>query len=346
MGKGNPNFGKKIVVPETGEQTTTEEQIETTDFTVSESQNTESATPQETMIPASQIAAIVSQQVAEAIKNIQAPPPAVQTEIIREKLVYEAKVDVNDIPELEDFEVKDRIYVLSNGSKPISFSIRHQHNEHSPLNYTNKASQKVHALRYATNQPSFFTDAQSTEPGSVSVAHITFWDGMLKVPASNITLQKFLAIHPDNGDAKVFKEFDPKERAKKMIEVEDLEFEAKKLARECGDVVNRSIASLVCMGYTNDWDMGDVRAEVYEYLKKEPKKYIDLANNPMIKVKGIARTGVLRGFLEYRNFRWYNEKNEVILEVQRGQDEYDAIAIWLGTGEGRSFYEYLLHSIE
>ncbi len=169
---------------------------------------------------------------------------------------------------------------------------------------------------------------------------------MLKVPASNITLQKFLAIHPDNGDMKVFKEFDPKERAKKLIEIEDLEFEAKKLAREVGDVTNRSIASLVCLGYTNDWDMGDVKAEVYEYLKKEPKKYIDLANDPIIKIKGIAKTGVLRGFISYKNYRFYNENNEVILEVQRGQDEYDAIAQWLQTSEGRSYYEYLVNSIQ
>lgn len=345
-GKGNPNFGKPKVVEETSERVVLETQEESPQISVAESQKTDQEQTKEATIPVSQVAEIVAQQVAEAMKKIQPQTPEVQREIVREKVVYEAKTDVNDIPELENWEMRDRIYILSDGSKPISFSIRHQHYEHSPLNYTNRDTQVVHGLRYASNQTSFFIDQQSKEPGSVTVPHITFWDGMLKVSADNILLQKFLAIHPDNGESKVFKEFDPKERARKQLEIEDLEFEAQKLAREVGDVTNRAVASVMCMGYTEQWDMGDVKAEIFSEIKKNPKKYIELASNNNVKIKGIARTAVLRGYLKYSNYRFYNEKNEVILEVQRNQDEYDAIADFFNTGEGRSYYEFLLNAIQ
>jgi hypothetical protein len=56
-------------------------------------------------------------------------------------------------------------------------------------------ARKLHILRYATNQPSFFIEKQSTEPGSVLISEIIFNYGRLKVSADNINLQKFLFIH-------------------------------------------------------------------------------------------------------------------------------------------------------
>jgi hypothetical protein len=46
--------------------------------------------------------------------------------------------------------------------------------KHSKNSFTvhNKETRKVHILRYATNQPSFFIEKQSTEPGSVLISEI------------------------------------------------------------------------------------------------------------------------------------------------------------------------------
>jgi hypothetical protein len=52
--------------------------------------------------------------------------------------------------------------------------------QENPLQYTNKETRKVHILRYATNQPSFFIEKQSTEPGSVLISEIIFNYGRLK----------------------------------------------------------------------------------------------------------------------------------------------------------------------
>ena len=41
----------------------------------------------------------------------------------------------------------------------------------------------------------------------------------------------------------------------------------------------------------------------FSYIKKEPKKYIDLANDPTLKFKGVARTAVDRGYLVFDKYR-------------------------------------------
>jgi hypothetical protein len=291
----------------------------------------------EPTIPLSQVSDLVEKMVQEQLAKIPLAQPQVQTDKKEETLI--PKIMVNDIPELERFEVKDRIYVLSDNTKPISFSIRHQHTPNSPLNYTNKSTQEVHALRYATNQPSFFVDKQSKELGSVSVSHITFIDGMLKVPADNITLQKFLSIHADNPS--VFKEFDPKEKSKEKEQEFNVLFKAMELAKNLDYIGKDAIARLICSDYMEDWDSSRVVSEIYDSLKVNPKKFILLAENPSLKVKGVAKTAVSRGIIKYSNFKFYNDKGEIILEVARNTDEYDAIADYFQSNAGRDLYEYI-----
>ena len=88
-----------------------------------------------------------------------------------------------------------------------------------------------------------------------------------------------------------------------------------------------------------------VKEEIYSYIKKEPKKYIDLANDPTLKFKGVARTAVDRGYLVFDKYRFLNDRKEVILEVGRNVNEYDAIAEYFQTNEGRTTYDYLSHAI-
>lgn len=317
--KGNPAFGKKV--EETAEIGT---------------QNTEAPTA-EASVPLS----VVQKMIEDALRN-NAPQPQVQ---YQSPAYAPMKIehDIEDIPELAGFEVRDRIYILSNGTKPISFSIAKEHRPESPLTYTNFDTQTVHPLRYATNQISFFIEKQTKELGSVMSTDIIFHNGMLKVPASNIILQKFLAIHPHKDV--IFREYDPKEKYREALAKEDLDFEAKSLARKVGLVSNRAIASLVIMGYNELWDVDTVNSEIYSFIRTNPEKYIALAQDPNIKAKGIGRAAVLRGYLTYRNYKFINEKSEVVLEVQRNQDEYDALADFLLSGHGRSYYDFLTNSI-
>jgi hypothetical protein len=249
----------------------------------------------------------------------------------------------DDIPEFKNWEMKDRQYVLCDGSKPISYSIAHQHSEHMNLQYTNKARKTVHTLRFASNQPSFFVENQSKELGSVLVKHIIFKNGMLKVGANDVVLQKFLTIHPHNGI--IFKEYDPTESSRKFVADKKLKNKANMLVDSVGNTINRAIASLVCPSYVEAWGIDQIEEEMFLYADSNPKEYIELCENPDTKVKGIAKSAISRGLLIYKNYRFYNANKELLIEVDRNSNEIDVICKYLQTGDGRSFYEYLANSL-
>lgn len=292
----------------------------------------------EPSIPLSAVAKLVEEQVAKAMQGLNPQPVAQIVQAPPQAILH----DVNDIEELIGFEMKDRQYVLCDNMRPISYSIAKQHTEHRSLQYTDKRTQTVHPLRYASNQISFFTEKQSKEPGSVLSTDIIFKNGVLNVPASNVLLQKFLAIHPDLNI--VFKEHDPAEKSRNLIANKRISIEANSKAMAIGEVYNRAIASLVCVSYTPAWLYDDVMAEILTYIEKSPAEYLKYANDPSLKMRGVAKMALDTGDLVYSNYRFMNRNKEVLLEVGKNQDEFDEIVRYFETGQGRSFYEFLLHS--
>lgn len=279
---------------------------------------------------------------AEMLKNA-APAPISQPQFQPQYQAPERRdYDIDDIPELRDWEMKDREYELCDGTKPISCSIPSKHSKEIPLQYTNKDTKKVHILRYATNQPSFFIEKQSTEPGSVLISEIIFNYGRLKVSADNINLQKFLAIHSYKDV--LFKEYDPKAKSIKVVSDKKIRLKAGQLVFSIGEITNRAIASLVCPSYVDSWDNELLEEEMISYSEREPEKYIAFTEDPTIKMKGVIKRALAMGDLIYSNYRFLNKKRETILEVAKNHDEMDEMVKHFESGAGRTTYEFLLNS--
>jgi hypothetical protein len=279
---------------------------------------------------------------AEMLKSM-APAPVPQQQFQPQyQSSQRVEHDIDDIPELRDWEMKDREYELCDGTKPISCSIPSKHSKEIPLQYTNKDTKKVHILRYATNQPSFFIEKQSTEPGSVLISDIIFNYGRLKVSADNINLQKFLAIHSYKDT--LFQEYDPKAKSVKAVSDKKLQLKAGGLVFSVGEMTNRAIASLVCPSYVDSWELELLEEEILAYAEKEPKKYIAYTEDPTIKMKGVIKRALAMGDLIYSNYRFLNKKRETLLEVAKNQDEMDEMVKHFESGAGRTTYEFLLNS--
>jgi hypothetical protein len=296
----------------------------------------------EESIPVSQVSEMVAKMVADQMKNFQIPAqqPNFQTQ---SQPKFKEENNIDDIPELRNWEMKDREYELCDTVKPISCSIAKEHTATMPLQYTNKETQAVHIMRYATNQPSFFIEKQSKEPGSVLVADVIFNYGRLKVPANNVTLQKFLAIHPHLNV--VFREYDPLAKSKQVVADKKLKLKASNLVFTVGEITNRAIASLEFPNYVDSWDVELLEEEVLAFSEKSPQKYIDYTNDPTIKMKGVIKASLASGDLIYSNYRFLNKKRETILEVAKNQNEMDELVLYFESGVGRTFYEYLLNKI-
>lgn len=164
----------------------------------------------EPSIPLSQVGDLVAQKVAEAMAQFQpqqAVAPTPQPQFIHKE---EYNID-KEIPEFDNWEIKTREYRLKDGYKPITYSLQRAHNGHNALQYFNKKTGKTHTMRYASNQPSFFIENQSTNPADILDAEILFNFGRLLLTEEHTNLQKFLHIHPQFGLK--FEEYDQIGRA-------------------------------------------------------------------------------------------------------------------------------------
>lgn len=288
-----------------------------------------------------ELKAMVAAEVAVATKTTQAP---VQKTFEKEERTIKNLL-TDDIPELRDFKAKERIYVLVDGSKPEAREIKSRHKQGSPLQYHNKETNEVHALFYSMTQASFFKDRHL---GDSKVDHIFMKEGMLKTYESDVKLQKFLAIHPDNiaMGGGLFKEYNPNEEAETSLDDIDVKFEAEKLAREISFLKQDAVARLLCKNYKETWSPAEMKLSLFQEAGKQPKEFMKLANDPRLEVKGIAKTAAQRGFIEYRNYKFYNDQGEIFCEVARNQNEWEAIADYFLSGLGKGTYEYLRNAID
>ena len=292
------------------------------------------STTSEPTIPLSE----VQRMIKEAMQSI--PPPA-QPQNQQQPIYYQPKLDqdIEDLPEFKDWEPKDRIYEFVDKSRPISASIPWQHTELIPLQYTNKEKHSVHILRYSSNQPSFFVEKQSKEPGSVLRTEIIFDFGRLSVPASNITLQKFLHIHPYKD--KLFTEYDPTASSRKVVSEKKIRHQAESYIYDNADVLNRAIASVLCEDYVDTWKEDILIERLLAESEKDAKKFIKLCEDPDMRTKGVIKGALAKGDLIYDNYRFMNSRREVIIEVGRNQNELDEMVAYLQSGVGRAFYDFL-----
>lgn len=244
---------------------------------------------------------------------------------------------IDDLPELANWEIKDRSYIMIDGSCPVSYSIRDRSKKGSNLTYYNKVNNTNHTLRYSQNQQSFLMDKQT---GDFIVTFVTIYNGNLIVPKENPILQKFLHIHPDRNV--IWKEFDPSIEIKKQVEEDAKLYQALKLFNEeLDDQTLEAICMLMCKDYSEEWPLYTLKRELNLAIKHNPSYFIQLSKDPTLKVKSIAKTALNRGLLKYSDYRFYDEDSKAICDVPRYSDEYEEISKFFLSPEGRSHYDYL-----
>ena len=90
----------------------------------------------------------------------------------------------------DGWELKDRIYRLKNGKKPLSRSIKSAN-----IHYFDEEKGYERELKYCSNQRTCFVDEMK---GDQRLEHIIFRNGILIVEKEKVVLQKLLSLyHPD-----------------------------------------------------------------------------------------------------------------------------------------------------
>ena len=231
-------------------------------------------------------------------------------------------------------ELKDRVYRLMNGMRPLSYTIQSRNSPNYPLMHFDESKSVNRVLRYASNQKSPFEDEQD---GNAITPPVVFEDGQLFVPKENVVLQQFLSLHPLVGI--VFEEVDNEKEA--AVEIESLNtevdalIEAKSLALSQLEMVYR-----VLFGKDpTTVSTAELRRDVLIYAKKDPKEFLRVLRDPELAHQAKVALFFEKGILVLKNNNkevWANTNGnkKKLMSVPFNEEPIDATARFLKTDEG------------
>ena len=240
----------------------------------------------------------------------------------------------------------DKTYKLKSNATPISFTLPSRNTSRFPLLYFDEENNTNRALRYARNQKSPFEDEQD---GNFILEPVIFDDGFLNVPRTNPVLQQFLHYHPMNGS--VFLEVDKTVDAAK--EVEDLNFEvdalieARQLSIEQLEVVSR----VMFQKDVTTVSTAELRRDVLIYAKKEPRSFLEILNDPLLKLQSNVQLFFAHNLLQFRNGQrevWFNTKSnkKKMMSIPFGEDPFETVALFLKSDDGIEVLKFLEISLK
>ena len=244
--------------------------------------------------------------------------------------------------ELEkNWEQKDRVYRLTRLSSPW-VKVQSISKKRKPLlwfdeNYENDNGSlgANREIRYAINQKSLFVDEQDGF-ANLADSHIIFENGMLRVPKNNILLQKLLSIyHPQIG--KVWVELDFEAKAKDDVYDIELELDALNLVTELEEDHLISILRAEYGSEVSTYTPSQVKRLGFTFAKKNPKLFIDLANDDEVQLRNLANMAVELGIVQLAEnntvFKW-KANGRKIMTVPFDAHPYQAFAQFFKTDEG------------
>ena len=238
----------------------------------------------------------------------------------------------------DDWEIKDRTYILKGDKEPLTFTIPSKHTRRHPLLWFDQSAKEQRELRYATNMNSPFVDEQK---GEVTMGHITFRDGSLHVASRDVALQKLLSLYHPMKDRK-YTEYVPKQIA--SDELVDLEYELEALlAARTMDVDQAEAIVRVEQGNAVDsLSSKEVKRDLMLLAKRNPQLFLSLAadENVGLRNAGIKAEsqGLIRLSQDQRTFHW-GSNDRKLMTIPFDENPYTALAAWFKTDDGVEVYK-------
>ena len=231
-----------------------------------------------------------------------------------------------------EWEIKDRLYKLKGGKRPLSRSIKA-----TDIYYFDPEKGYERELKYCQNQRTPFVDEMT---GDQRLEHIVFRSGSLFVPKEQSTLQKLLSLYHPHRD-KIYEEFKPAAIAAEEIDVLEMQVEALVAARNVDIDTAEAIMRVEVGSNVSNLSSKELRRDLLVFARNNPKLFLELADdeNVMLRNFGIraVENGILRLSSDQRNFLW-GSNGRKIMTVPFDEHPYTALAHWFKTDEGMEIY--------
>jgi len=235
----------------------------------------------------------------------------------------------------------DKVYKLTKNSAPLSFMLPTRHTAQFPLLYFDEEEGSNRALRYARNQKSPFEDVQD---GNAVLEPIIFEDGFLSVLKNNPVLQEFLHYHPLNGIG--FEEVNDERDAEAEVERLNSEVDALIAARgmkvEDIEMVSRVLFNIDVTTVSTS----ELRRDILVYAKGYPEDFLDVINDPALKLQANVSLLFEKGLLAFRKQNkevWFNTNanKTKMLNIPYGEDPMTIVSSFLQSDAGIENYKIL-----
>jgi len=230
------------------------------------------------------------------------------------------------------WEIKDKLYELTINETPIVFTLKSK----GILLFDEEMGYE-REIKYCENQKTIFTDEMK---GPQRLSHISFRDGKLFVPKEKQTLQKFLAVHPDNG--KRFTEYNPVKIAENDLSFIELEIEALNTATQIDVDHAEAILRSEIGNKVSEMTSKELKRDLLLFARNNPELFLELANDENINIRnvGIKATemNLIKLSSDQRTFTWVSTGRK-LLTVPFDENPYSALAAWFKTDEGVEVYQ-------
>jgi hypothetical protein len=270
-------------------------------------------------------------------KTIEVEEPIVQEITVEptkeqlKELVTEEKTRERIKPSNE-WEIKDRMYLLKGDKKPLSRLIKS-----ADIYYFDKEKGYERELKYCQNQKTSFVDEMK---GDQRLEHIIFRSGNLFVEKEKVTLQKLLSLYHPHKDS-IYEEYKPAALAADEIDVLDMQVDALVAARNIDIDMAEAIMRVERGSEVSNLSSKELKRDLLVFAKNNPKLFLELADdeNVMLRNFGIkaVEAGILRLSSDQRNFMWGSNGRKLMV-IPFDEHPYTALAHWFKTDEGMEIY--------
>jgi len=265
-------------------------------------------------------------------KKQETKKETVETPKVAEQPKVETLVVEKPLPKKEKWEIKDRVYYLKNGQKPLSKAIKA-----SGVYYFDEEKGYQRELKYCQNQQTCFVDEMK---GDQRLSHIIFRNGTLFVGREETVLQKMLSLYHPHRD-KVFYEYKPSKIAEEQIDILELEADAIVAARSMDIDMAEAIMRVEIGSKVSEMSSSEVKRDLLIFARKNPNLFLELLNDDNIQLRNFGikavEAGILKLSSDQRNFLWASN-NRQLMVVPFEEHPYTALAHWFKTDEGMEIY--------
>ena len=254
-------------------------------------------------------------------------------DIAKSTAIKETPVKTDAKVSKDNWEIKNRTYYLRDGLSPLTYTINSR-----SIYWFDEEKGYERELKYTVNQKTPFVDEFK---GDAILGHITFIDGVLKVPKEKQTLQRLLSLyHPQKG--RLFNEFDPVETAVDELQDIETEIEALNVAKNLDIDLAEAVLRVEQGNKVTNMTSKEIKRDVLLYAKNNPSLFLELANDDNVQLRNFGIKAVEAGLLKLsadnRTFNW-GSNDRKIMTVPFDEHPYSALAAFFKTDEGLEIYK-------